>query len=995
MPLYSAPEVFDGKPSPHSDQYSLAIVYGEMLTGALPFQPGNPAWIVQQHRHGTPDLSSLPERQRPVIARALSKSPVERYATCTAMIAALEATLAEDAAARTLDRDSRGGLGDRHGAAHVAAAARAAAPGPAARRDGASAAPPALFIGLGGAAAEVLARLAGGLHERALHDNAIRQVHLVLIDTDGRSLAEKFVHAGETVHLLPIFLQTTEAYGPRSADILNWLGRRWFYNLPRDRSTGGFRPLGRLALVTEADRVREIIRAALDQAAAVLPAQSNAQPPRVFIVSSLGGGTGSGALIDVAYLVRTELKSRGLPDDAVHGVLLHSTPPGNAERDKVLANAFATLHELVHFSRPGNRFPGERSLGVRPFGSAQAPFSRTHLLHLGDALGRDEWDIAVESAAGLLDCSAFAAASPLLEGQRPSAAQPGCAGASPTARSYSLLSFGAGMNPVLARIARRSCGDVVKLWRDGLRPPRSSGHSSRPAVSGSTVASGMPAAASPLEAEVVDSIIDFRLAVEDLRHDALDALAGEVGCNAEEYVRQLVDDGSPTASKGRPGKADQGDALLAKINRVLHCPDGERADAGLRKSLFARVTAQLAERAAPRAESFVESIRKIVDVPALRIDGAWKLATTAIKLLQQMHKMLTTQPAQGRGTEAPGGKETVARDQEQRGKSGLFGWAAWPTAADDRRRQFLIGYARDRVQALLSRAVARQIRSIEARLVTLVEQLNSLSQRLVLLSKEFVEEEPQKTDDDGAASAPAGAGPAARYRQMVVEQLELSRDEIACAVEQAIDERVLHGDKGLRRFLDSNCEMHGLLSRRLAATSRCAVRDCLTAIICRYLEASPDSLTAQGQPPLVDLLREELAARGNSTGAGPSERFVIVPQEADLALVGQRLASALPNISIVGGPTGNISLCTVRGEVALEQVARELIGGIDAFEVLASRLHTRIDVEWTPLSGSNLPGTNQSGRNLPGNKPAGDQATVDTVQAPFFSDTVVIPVARK
>ena len=36
-PLYAAPEVFRGLPGRQSDQYSLAIVYQEMLTGRLPF----------------------------------------------------------------------------------------------------------------------------------------------------------------------------------------------------------------------------------------------------------------------------------------------------------------------------------------------------------------------------------------------------------------------------------------------------------------------------------------------------------------------------------------------------------------------------------------------------------------------------------------------------------------------------------------------------------------------------------------------------------------------------------------------------------------------------------------------------------------------------------------------------------------------------------------------------------------------------------------------
>src|SRR5262249_1728146 len=37
--IYATPEAFDGKVSRYSDQYSLAIVYQEMLTGSRPF-PG-------------------------------------------------------------------------------------------------------------------------------------------------------------------------------------------------------------------------------------------------------------------------------------------------------------------------------------------------------------------------------------------------------------------------------------------------------------------------------------------------------------------------------------------------------------------------------------------------------------------------------------------------------------------------------------------------------------------------------------------------------------------------------------------------------------------------------------------------------------------------------------------------------------------------------------------------------------------------------------------
>src|SRR5215470_7145941 len=71
-PVYAAPETFDGWVSRFSDQYSLAIVYQELLTGQRPFTGNNVRQLVLQHLHATPNLTSLPPADRPIIARALS-----------------------------------------------------------------------------------------------------------------------------------------------------------------------------------------------------------------------------------------------------------------------------------------------------------------------------------------------------------------------------------------------------------------------------------------------------------------------------------------------------------------------------------------------------------------------------------------------------------------------------------------------------------------------------------------------------------------------------------------------------------------------------------------------------------------------------------------------------------------------------------------------------------------------------------------------------------
>ena len=78
-PVYAAPELFDGRPNIHSDQYSLAIVYQEMLTGSPPFEGRTTAQLAAQHLHGRPRLDRLPASDEPTIAQALAKDPEQRF----------------------------------------------------------------------------------------------------------------------------------------------------------------------------------------------------------------------------------------------------------------------------------------------------------------------------------------------------------------------------------------------------------------------------------------------------------------------------------------------------------------------------------------------------------------------------------------------------------------------------------------------------------------------------------------------------------------------------------------------------------------------------------------------------------------------------------------------------------------------------------------------------------------------------------------------------
>ena len=87
--MYATPEAFDGRVSRYSDQYSLAIVYQEMLTGVRPFPGTTLMQLMAQHVNSPPLLTPLPGNDRVAIGKALSKAPEHRFPSCLKMVDAL------------------------------------------------------------------------------------------------------------------------------------------------------------------------------------------------------------------------------------------------------------------------------------------------------------------------------------------------------------------------------------------------------------------------------------------------------------------------------------------------------------------------------------------------------------------------------------------------------------------------------------------------------------------------------------------------------------------------------------------------------------------------------------------------------------------------------------------------------------------------------------------------------------------------------------------
>jgi len=95
-PSYMSPEQIRAKPlDGRSDQFSLAVIAFEMLTGAMPFHGEDLVSLAHQIVYEEPPSATvlkpgLPSAVDKVLRRALAKDPNGRYRTCAEFVAALD-----------------------------------------------------------------------------------------------------------------------------------------------------------------------------------------------------------------------------------------------------------------------------------------------------------------------------------------------------------------------------------------------------------------------------------------------------------------------------------------------------------------------------------------------------------------------------------------------------------------------------------------------------------------------------------------------------------------------------------------------------------------------------------------------------------------------------------------------------------------------------------------------------------------------------------------
>lgn len=96
---YAAPEQLGGHTLDHrADQYSLACTLYWLLAGSAPFPHSNPAKVMHDHLYSPPPSvratrPALPPQLDAVLAKAMAKNPLERFASCAEFAAAARQAL--------------------------------------------------------------------------------------------------------------------------------------------------------------------------------------------------------------------------------------------------------------------------------------------------------------------------------------------------------------------------------------------------------------------------------------------------------------------------------------------------------------------------------------------------------------------------------------------------------------------------------------------------------------------------------------------------------------------------------------------------------------------------------------------------------------------------------------------------------------------------------------------------------------------------------------
>lgn len=976
-PLYAPPEVFDGQPSLWSDQYSLAIVYQEMLTGELPFPGTTALQLARQHLSSQPRLAALPEHDQATIARALAKSPEDRFGSCSELVEALrdarstgpphapDTAWPERGAAQT----SRNGGSRRRAASGwddvslSAASCRKAGKGTVPRVH-ASSAPrdlgpidveqgpvsvqPTLFLGAGGSAGRVMWRLRKRLADRFQTLEAVPSLRMLLIDTDVKGsmqLLHRQAGFGPD-EVLTVPLRRPQEYRAVSRQLLEWISRRWLYNIPRSLRTEGLRPLGRLALIDHAEAVVDRVKAAIEAATSEGAVEQSRKttgldfqsgPMRVVVIASIAGGTGGGMVADLAYLARHLLQEAGVAHPDIFGLLTHSTPRDPRISELAAVNAYATLTELNHYGRPGGYYPGEKAFGVPEQRDAPRPFNEAYLVDLGAALSEEELEEAVDAVAEYLYLDTATAANRFFRACRDRQPEPaGTHHADIDLRSFGVYQHGGMQDHVVSRAVEDLCCRVVERWGIGTCGAEGNMSDQTMATVNQHADDTRHPVYSRLRAEAEKVAAAWSLDVDELVQRVSEMMETEVGEPLDDFVERLVEEstnqGTGSSQEERAGCVEN---VVQRLDSLLG-PRGEGMDSSARDpgALEDALTARRRKLAVESARAVRDWVTSQVEEEERRIQGARWAARWFMNHCDHLEERATAFHAQVT-RQLSDLRQRLDSVKVRRGRGKERGTA-------DKRLGMLREFCRLRCHEDVVDGVARVVRSIKGRMARVSDDLRDLERELRYLGSQFEVQRP--IDALGGDEAEMPDALLDSTRQALIE----NRTALVETLNGTLQENVLRPAGGLWKLL-----MQGRGPRNdLPDTMRDIARPIIVGVV-KNLDVSNILFHEDNDSRhAVETLSEGLdAATPRLLACGGARRLLVIsPGGASRTRpveILRREMHVAP--SVVENSDGDFILCCEAEGISLTQAAVGIIDGRAEFAEAAARVHARNDVHWSDL----------------------------------------------
>jgi len=396
---------------------------------------------------------------------------------------------------------------------------------------------PTVVIGLGGTGKEILIKIRRMIVESYGSLNALPIVSFLHIDTEQNAK----VSEAQTVLKQDISLSPSEqvwAKVENAKAILNQLSAydylaEWFPNQLKGTDSilagaGQIRSLGKFAFSINYQTIKNSFNNAksriaghekfmLDKWGLQLDKGVN-----IFVVCSLSGGTGSGMVLDLAYNLRDWMPPAELPQTSAYLVL-----PGafSGLGDRVIANAYAGLMELNHYSANDTRFEcqysSQASDRITSQSSQDVPFNFCYLVgNSNDKVTLPSINSVLEMVAQniFLDFSSgFSQYKKLVRDNiRKQWASPDSMGYPQSFIAFGLSSIQFPIQRVVQACASRLAGRIVSWWANPTPAPG--------------------AMRDLIQTEILPSL---QLAESDSQHQLLDSIS--MGNNMKPYNKEVAD----------------------------------------------------------------------------------------------------------------------------------------------------------------------------------------------------------------------------------------------------------------------------------------------------------------------------------------------------------------------------------------------------------------------------------------------------------------------